>query len=425
MFKLFQPGSGDRRTLILIHYLDASGALGDKIRAAASEACILIDTQMVIRGDGSVDGSRYTRIGTGGADGILPLAAAKALAQKLAGPFEITGTVGCGFSAGGQGVKTWLDAGQIPDAVVICDGWHASTVPGPMISRRAYVARALLGEAALVLSHTQIQPPTYLSTRKTAELLTGWVLDQKGAVDDPVVHADQGLHVESHPGGTGPDHIHQAQAVFPRLLARALELLDELGEANAARPADGDCPLDDLALRLCLREMRDGVHEVPDGSNTGPRLRPYFTGVARGTGEKKTLLHILAMLWCSAANGWAWWTAWARRGGEEMPPHDWRASVAEDVADARAAGRWYPKGAGYVPQRGDDVIFGRAGGWPSKGGTGHIAKALETPDGRKRFRTIGGNEENGWRITARSLADLDLDGFIAGRAAEEAAPAGG
>lgn len=415
MFQLFQAGSGDRRTLILIHYLDAHGALGDKIRGAAPEACILIDTQMVVRPDKTVDGSRYTRLGSGGADGILPLAAAKALAQKLAGPFEIAQTIGAGFSAGGQGVKTWLDAGQIPDAVVICDGWHASTVPGPMISRRAYVARALLGEAALVLSHTLIQPPTYLSTRKTAELLTGWVLDEKGGVDDPVVHADTGLHVESHPGATGPDHIHQAQEVFPRLLTRALELLDELGEANAARPADEDCELDELALRLCLREMRDGVHEVPDGSNTGPRLRPYFTGVARGNGVKKTLLHILAMLWCSAANGWAWWTAWARLGGETMPPHDWRASVAEDVADARETGRYRPRGSGYAVRRGDDLIFGRAGQWPSKGGSGHIAKALEAPDGRGRYRSIGGNEENGWRITARTVLDADNDGAIVGR----------
>ena len=236
MLSLLQAGSGARRPLLFCFYIGTYAHAA--LRAAFPTACIAIDTMSE---PGPHPTARYTRLGSGALDGILSMKASIEWARSKAGDFEPSHVIAAGFSGGGQGVTTWLRGGEEPDAIVVADGWQTITPlalpaqmqrPGLLLERSRYVEKARRGERVLALSHTMITPPGYASTRRTAELLTGWSLSAAGALASPVRHEEGALLVESYAGDDAEAHGLQARVVFARLCAEAADRLDAFGLAH-------------------------------------------------------------------------------------------------------------------------------------------------------------------------------------------------
>jgi hypothetical protein len=110
--------------------------------------------------------------------------------------------------------------------------------------------------------------------------------------------------------------------------------------------------------------------------------------------------------WCAAGASWCC----RQVAGVDEAPHGYRAAVHELVSDARKLGTWRALASGYVAQPGDLAISARAGGDPTKGGTGHVERVESV--GPHEVVTIGGNENNTWLRGPLSLIDPNLRGWI-------------
>lgn len=203
--------------------------------------------------------------------------------------------------------------------------------------------------------------------------------------------APSGLFRLDHwPGRTGDDHVAARDTHGPSFVAGALAAWRASRGAApteappAAAPAPSGC---EGVLAAARAELEAGVREEPPGSNDGPALRRY--------GAR---LHAAGGTW---APGWAWCAlfAWqcADAAGVPLPP---AVAVHVLVEWARAAGQWHERDA--VPQPGWLAIFARGGHDPRHGGEGHVA-VVESYD-EHGYVTIGGNEGDRVRRTARSLA---------------------
>ena len=166
-------------------------------------------------------------------------------------------------------------------------------------------------------------------------------------------------------------------------------------------------PLGERAVDVSLAELLRDARERPLGSNAGPDVARYLAGAVR----YGRLLGLAEGEWCAAAACWA--AEQARREGEAIP-HAWRASGIEIQRDAQQEGAWRSVSmirlGGYRPRRGDLAIFQRGdpGSWKR-----HVARLEIAPDDAGRYRTIGGNECDRWRLTWRALGDADLLGVVA------------
>lgn len=155
----------------------------------------------------------------------------------------------------------------------------------------------------------------------------------------------------------------------------------------------------ELALEVALREV--GVHEIPPGSNTGPRVREYLSGCVRGG----KLVRLDRVAWCAA------FASWCAAQAPGLAPHQWRAAVRELVEDARALGAWRLPEEYPVPKPGDLGIYKRAGHDPTRGEEGHVGRVAELFDDG-RYTSVEGNSGDRVQIVTRHLGDPDLCGWI-------------
>src|SRR5690606_27197121 len=131
------------------------------------------------------------------------------------------------------------------------------------------------------------------------------------------------------------------------------------------------------------------------------RIRDYLAPCVRDG----KLLRLTSGEWCAASASWCAFQA--RREGERLP-HEYRAAGIELQRDLERAGAWRAveavRAGQYSPRPGDLVILDRSGGW-----TRHVCRLVA-------FRgdwlwTLGGNENNAWRLTPRKVGDSKLLGF--------------
>ncbi len=368
------------------------------------EQALGIPVSRVYIGEGS---SKYDRNGLAGR---MTLDAAVARYAPEAAPDAPVVLIG--FSAGCWALRKWLRdpaARERCVAAVFVDGLHAggSDNRANLSARHEgvieYGRAAMNGERVLVISHSQIVPPGYASTRRTAEDLVGvWGLSRSSVHVD--LHVD-GLHVLARPGNDRRAHSdqlmdHGPQActdyVFPRL---------ELGpsDTDPAPPMpDPDAPLQVRALQWCLAE-----HEHWDGRKVpAERVREYLAGCRR----RGKPLGLTKGNFCAAAQGFA--EAQAALEDEQRPP--WRAGAREPMADAKAGlrGRWHPiseiRERGYLPPPGSLAIYWRVSpaDW-----RGHIERVVESRDGV--FEAVGANEDGGrWVRELTPFAHERLLGFV-------------
>lgn len=402
--KLIAPGRGERREVVIVYHLDPhAGEIQGRIRSAAPDAIIINDTS-------NVGGYYLTPMG---------LAATLEWGRKAAGALGLGRSILVGFSAGCQALRAHLLAGARPDAIVAVDGTHASTPPHEASQIKPWkdaASSARLGGPPLVASHTSIKPPTFLSTRETLELVTGWSLPRFAEGR----RQEGNLVVRSYPGADAAAHVDQARNALPRMLAEAIEML---GRQPASVPPPDTSPsptlvvpwrdptisLGERCVLWSLRELERGVREVPPGSNRSPDIDAYLDPVEpvyrRGTGER---LRLRGVAWCAAACGAAHRAC--RLDGEATPTM--RVSGAEMVEDAMETGTWRLAAearAGWTMRIGDVAIYDRSregAAWMR-----HVCRVAAFGDDGS-FATIGGNEGNRWAMTKRSLADADLLGFV-------------
>lgn len=281
-----------------------------------------------------------------------------------------------GFSAGCQGVRQQLWNGLQPDLVVAIDGTSAPwPLPEQARELRVWPSYVAAGGCLVV---------TATSQRYTQRLPR--VAGQQGpfaATSTVIARAFDWPEAEALAALSKPP------AVYPG--APSLERHD--GGLHAFIYPGTDCDKEAHSAQL--------VHVLPE------MLRRYG---APGTEAAWTLGGKIAQLGADLARwaGEAWESTFA---GELTPSHGWRCSVAESIANAKANGKWHPRGSDYKAKRGDVICGARAGEEPEQGGRGHYETITAIEDGHDPT-TIGGNESNGYVVDVYRWGNPAFRGVI-------------
>lgn len=363
----------------------------------------------------------------------------------------------CGWSAGGHMVRDTMAALELGehDAIVVGDGVHIREEPGSSMPRapwQAAIDRARVGDGPRVLlSHTYLtytdtmrdDPRTpaverpYQSTATSLRTLTTWVLEEPMGVGGMAERSAGRLTVLSYESDLydAAEHARHLHVVMPEMLARIDDggvdmgaVAARLAVAQAAVGSDEPPAWMDPTLTLAQRmvswigaQLYLAPYEIP-GAKHEPRIVAYGEHCRRGgtwlgtvdgwTSEAKRVSSATdEEAWCAKLQSAALVASWLP--GDSLPFCP-RVSVAELYRDAVAAVTWQPAGhalpLGVGPAPGDLMILARAGGDPTKGGSGHVRMCIAT-DG-DTYRGVGGNEVNTIVDAWHSLTDRDLRGWI-------------
>lgn len=171
----------------------------------------------------------------------LLAAADRALARRRGRPVPVSGYRLAGFSAGYGAIRAILREPALAarvDGVLLLDGLHTGYLPDrmplaeggavdtvPLLPFVAWARRAVAGEVALFVSHSEVFPGTFASTTECVR----WLLAQVGVSRQPVLAwgpvgmqqtsaATAGrLEVRGFAGNSAPDHLDHLHAL-PRWL---------------------------------------------------------------------------------------------------------------------------------------------------------------------------------------------------------------
>jgi len=185
-------------------------------------------------------------------------------------------------------------------------------------------------------------------------------------------------------------------------------------------PAVAGGTLGERCVAWCLQHV--GEQETPPGSNDSPLIRSWLAPCARGYGDKRVVLGISKMNWCSSFQCAA--VRACLRPGEKQP-HDYRAGVVELVEDTYNgqdglmpfAGRYVPieltRNGEFWPSVGDLVIWDRSD--PSKPETAwyrHVNRVVKFTASEGTFQTVGGNEGQRVMVSEHHVSSAKLLGWI-------------
>lgn len=350
-----------------------------------------------------------------------------------------------GFSAGCWLVRNWLrdmDTRIRCIAAVLVDGLHAGGSDKKVSLSAAHegvldFARMALEHPdlhRLVITHSQIVPPGYASTRATADAVLQ-ALQLQPRPSTLTSYQTGGLFIEAEQGGAASDHSRQLLEVGPRACKwhvatmGAWQEVARGGQPPATPAADADAPildentlpagprlggtLGERAVEWCLREASQ--YPCPSAA----RKALYLAGCERG-GKR---LGLKAGNHCAAAQSAA--AFMVARAGEETVPHAWRAGAKELMADARTQGAWLPvaavKSGAERPSPGDLAIYDRSDPKrPETAWWGHVDRVVAVE--ADRYRAIGANEgpKGEWRDEWTAFAHPRILGFVRYPAAEAA-----
>jgi len=168
----------------------------------------------------------------------------------------------------------------------------------------------------------------------------------------------------------------------------------------------GLTPVRTKVLRVALDEHAAGVHEIPNGANSGGGVDKY---IPAGT----------APPWCCYF--WSWVNREAS-GGYSLGAKYGRVSSA--FGKARDLGMARQKGD-YIPIPGDAFIMATSDAEAGKfkfTGTGHIGYVLRVEVSRRKavtINTVEGNSGNRVKLGKRNLSDDAIVGFINNYGANE------
>ena len=331
-----------------------------------------------------------------------------------------------GFSAGCWAIRAWLRSSMDQvTAAVFLDGLHAggddmTATLGPEHEAVIDFARICMTDPgrALVITHSQIRPPGYASTRMTADAILAKLglsrMDRRTNVHAGDLHVVADLpDIEGEDKADGPAHVAQQGKVGPEVCRLYVRPLID-GSRDTARPEqawrDRILSLGERCVLLCEEEMA----REPTPSNA--TLAKYLHGcersgspglgawLAREAAGGKRHNH------CAATQSWA---AFQCRTESETVPHAYRAGAKELMRDAIAAGAWLPienvRAGKAFPGPGDLAIYWRVqpDGWQ-----GHVDRVRTIAgDG---YGNIGANEglRGAWKTEFTPWTKENLLGFV-------------
>jgi len=297
------------------------------------------------------------------------------------------------------------------DGLVLLDALHTGfdgdgTAADHQLTMFAEYARlAQAGAATFAMAHTDVptpqpgQPNAFASTTQTAEELLRLTGGARGRF---TVHS----YDRFPPKLAKREHGAALVDWGPGLVQT--QLVPHLQQQPTITPLwqRPELTVGERAVEWSLSEMANGVCEVPLGSNTGPRIEQYLAPSMRN-GKR---LGLRRGHWCAA--GFCAAEAAALLPGEQLVL-PYRCSGIELQRDAAERGLWVPKAAVLAGEatirRGDGVVLrrGKPGGWQR-----HQARVTAEADGYGEYEAIGGNENDRWKLTGRSLHAENLLGFI-------------
>lgn len=329
--------------------------------------------------------------------------------------------------------------------------------------------RVLLSHTYLTYTDTMRDDPrtpaverAYQSTATSLRTLTTWALEEPTGEGGMVMRSAGRLSVLSYESSVydAAEHARHLHMVMPEMLARIDDGGVDMGAVAArlavAQSADefelgalevqsqgtrvfqvrsGTLPTPawddelptwrDPTLTLAQRmvswigaQLYLAPREIP-GARHEPRIVAYGEHCRRGgtwrgavegwTPEAKRVSSATdEEAWCAKLQSAALVASWLP--GDALPFCP-RVSVAELYRDAVAAKTWQPAGSGYVPLPGELAILARAGGDPTRGGSGHVRMCASVDLG-DTYRGVGGNEKDRIVDAVHSLSDPDLRGWI-------------
>jgi len=177
--------------------------------------------------------------------GPEPLEEILAAVGRSLAPAQLRHLIVSSWSAGYGGVREILKQHPtVPSAIVLLDSVHAGYEPDGKtlveIGLKPFVSlahRALAEEVVMVLTHSEIRPPTFASTSEVASYLLGEVggrrqyagLLEAHGVELKTAYSNKGLHVRGYTGAGKPAH-----CAHLRLLADILkdDVLPVLGRTS-------------------------------------------------------------------------------------------------------------------------------------------------------------------------------------------------
>lgn len=349
-------------------------------------------------------------------------------ARALAGVDATVPVLLVGWSAGCQTVRNLLLSNVLPKdqiaGVAVFDGTSSSWPkinPAHVRLWADLATEARKGGVPFVATATEMvytkdlkdDPRTVKVEAPFAP--TSYVLEAALGVTLEVAHPiiEGNLYVELHPSPKDASppaaaaHVREVNVHLPLLLnfmfgdrswAAPTEPAPEVVTPEPAGPAPtpAEVPASSLTprqrlLAWYLKELADGVAEVPLGSNAGPRVDDYaalpYTRRDPKTGKEKALGKLTGAAWCAMMFSYGVFAV----GAEAWPWFTPRVSGAELRADAERVGRWHSaadvRAGKYVPQPGDYAQFKRKGeAWETH------STIVETWSLSGAVTTIGGNE---------------------------------
>lgn len=323
-------------------------------------------------------------------------------ARKLAGVDADTPVILVGFSAGCQTVRAAIVSGIVKTLVgcAVFDGTSGQT-PAPLpwqilvwaqLSELARQGKFIFVGTCTEMTYTKAIPPgqpgSGWPTRYILETATDFVLEPGSAIQDGTLY----LEAFQSSDCDKEAHIRQQREVMPTYLAKAFSGdLPEPFQATVFDPSqDSTIRQGRRAALWTLIETSHNVHEVPDGSNDGSRIKYYFDldYRRRGPAPEKPI-GLDHGEWCAALVCRA--NADTALPGEAYPAP--RVSGIELEEDAKETGSTTDK-----PMQGDLAIFNRPNG---TGWAKHVTRVLHIRG--NDLLTIGGNEGNGIKITAHKI----------------------
>jgi hypothetical protein len=153
-----QQGEGSPRDLVVI----AHGGTPPTVLQYTPRACVVGVNYPPFKGNYKLGGM------------LPPLAD---LVRGALGSAPLGNLILVGFSEGCQAVRSWLAAGEVPSAVLVIDGAHASAPPDlktQIQPWRDYFDRARWRKAHAIVTATRIPTTNYLPTAVVLPLITGF-----------------------------------------------------------------------------------------------------------------------------------------------------------------------------------------------------------------------------------------------------------
>jgi len=289
----------------------------------------------------------------------------------------------CGWSAGCQTVRAFLNGGLHPAVVVTLDGTAAQfpvPAPGQIEVWQQLALEARRGDRMWVATCTQMSYVERLRAPERPYMSTRHVLERATGLDLPPGTEVQsgGLRVISSPSADidGPAHIRQVREVFPDVLARHVRPWLE-GQVHPVVPdadleAIGAAVLADVGWGRAILDACETIASlgvVERVKNGGAELEHMFLdplGLPRGS------------FYCAAAMAACIRMAASRLGREPLTRGSPGAKAT--AIPFQKAGRWTPQGPKLLEslRPGDLVVFDRSKKGPGESGfEGHIGAFID------------------------------------------------